>query len=116
MKTNITDCFPALQKMFEDDYKAFSIRCGYNLNAPHNKYAISFKIAGKYTKIIVDNGTQRSVLGFICMQDVSTKLASFKAGELLKAAGWKAPAMNFARGSIFDLPSCSASIKWTGIQ
>ena len=51
-------------------------------------------IAGgrKYIKICRRSGVSESVLCFIRAQD----------GAILKPASWKAPALNFTRGSIFD--------------
>lgn len=57
-------------------------------------------IAGgrKYIKIAKRGGGSNSVWCFVRAED----------GAILKAASWKAPALNFARGSIFDkhVPNC----------
>ncbi len=43
-----------------------------------------------------------SVYGFVCLQDGFTKsLGTLKAGDIHKAAGWKAPA-KVARGNVFN--------------
>lgn len=57
----------------------------------------------KYIKVI----SNRSVWGFI-MKDADKK---FRKGDILKAAGWNAPARNAARGNIVD---GGYSICWTG--
>jgi hypothetical protein len=57
----------------------------------------------KYIKIIRENG----VWGFISKTDFK----HFKKGDILKAAGWQAPALNQARGNIFDT---DYSVAWTG--
>ena len=57
----------------------------------------------KYIKIIRENG----VWGFISKTDFK----HFKKGDILKAAGWQAPALNQARGNIFD---ADYSVAWTG--
>jgi len=57
----------------------------------------------KYLKVI----SNRSVWGFI-MKDDDKK---FRKGDILKAAGWNAPARNAARGNIVD---GGYSICWTG--
>lgn len=55
------------------------------------------------------NGQGRSVYCFICLQDGQTKtLGKLTAGDIHKAAGWKAPAKH-ARGSVFsaDFDNCA---------
>jgi hypothetical protein len=58
----------------------------------------------KYIKI-VSNG---SVHSFIVKEDGP----KFKRGDILKAAGWAAPAKNFARGNL--LIGDFKNISWTG--
>lgn len=58
----------------------------------------------KYIKII----SERSVWGFIVNTDDDKK---FRKGDILKAAGWNAPARNSARGNILD---GGYNIQWTG--
>ena len=63
----------------------------------------------KYIKIVTGKlGGQRSVWGFIVNTDKDKK---FKKGDLLKAAGWAAPARNAARGNILE---GGYVINWTG--
>ena len=64
----------------------------------------------KYVRIYINENDHRSVWGFINLEDTG----KFKAGDLLKADGWKTPALNFARGNIFDNASFSCC-KWTGV-
>ena len=59
----------------------------------------TYKVGQKYIKIITcDNGNDRSVWGFINKSN-----PNFKEGDILKAAGWKTPALNKARGNLLDL-------------
>ena len=66
------------------------------------KEGISYLPGNKYLKII----TEKSVWGFI-----NLKNKKFKEGDILKAAGWRAPALNQARGNIFNN---NYTIAWTG--
>ena len=56
------------------------------------------------------SGTSRSVSGFI----VKAGDKKFREGDMLKAAGWAAPARNFARGNILDGTGLN-NARWTGI-
>ena len=66
----------------------------------------------RYWKIISTNGsgTQRSVSGFI----VKAGDKKFLEGDMLKPAGWAAPARNFARGNVLDGYKVD-EVRWTGI-
>lgn len=68
----------------------------------------------KYIKIVHEKmgGTQRSVHSFIVKE--ATK--KFGVGDVLMAASWKAPATNFARGTIFDAETWTGRIRWSGIM
>ena len=57
----------------------------------------------KYIKIVQDTG----VFCFIAKEDFK----HFKKGDILKAAGWNAPALNSARGNVL---SGNYAIQWTG--
>lgn len=65
---------------------------------------IEVRPGNKYIKII----TQNSVWGFIVNTDTDGK---FRKGDILKAAGFNAPARNAARGNILD---GGYTIRWTG--
>ena len=57
----------------------------------------------KYIKIVHENG----VFCFIVKEDFK----HFKKGDVLKAAGYNAPALNSARGNVLD---GNYAIQWTG--
>ena len=63
----------------------------------------------KYLKITKKLGNQTMVWGFIVKTE-SDKL--FKQGDILKAAGWSAPARNKARGNI--IRGDFSWVRWTG--
>ena len=65
---------------------------------------IEIKEGSKYIKVINRN----SVWGFIVATDKDKK---FKQGDILKAAGWAAPARNAARGNILE---GNYTVRWTG--
>ena len=66
----------------------------------------------RYWKIIASNGggSSTSVNGFI----VKAGDKKFREGDMLKAAGWAAPARNFARGNVLDGTGFE-NARWTGI-
>ena len=71
------------------------------------EYADKFTITygSKYIKISEERG---SVLAFVVGVDTDKK---FKKGDILKPAGYAAPARNGARGNVLD---GGYPIKWTG--
>ena len=63
----------------------------------------------KYAKVIMRSGTQgQSVHSFVCMCD----MGKFTKGDILKAAGWAAPAKNFERGNV--IARRFGAISWPG--
>ena len=72
------------------------------------KDGVSYKSGSKYIKVIRNDG-QTSVHSFIVN---TSNDAKFKYGDILKAASWRAPARNFARGNIFAKEY--GTISWTG--
>ena len=66
---------------------------------------ITYKAGSKYIKVFSEGG---SVWGFVVNTDNDKK---FKKGDILKAAGYAAPARNKARGNILD---SGYTIRWTG--
>ena len=56
----------------------------------------------KFKRIVRADAGQRSVHCFVAVADgFNKKMGNWKAGDVLKADGWKAPARG-ARGNIFD--------------
>ena len=60
----------------------------------------TYKVGQKYIKIISNDnkGLNTSVWGFINKSN-----PNFEEGDILKAAGWATPALNKARGNLFNL-------------
>ena len=62
----------------------------------------------KFIKITVPSGSSESVHSFVVAEDAG----KFKCGDILKAASYRAPAKNFARGNVFT--GDFSRITWTG--
>lgn len=67
---------------------------------------LSLEPGKHYIRIVATStGPARSAFGFIDSTN----------GDVLKAAGWKAPAKNFARGNISDDKGGCGRVQWTGV-
>ena len=66
---------------------------------------LTYKTGSKYIKVFTEGG---SVWGFVVNTFHAKK---FEMGDILKAAGWAAPARNAARGTIID---GGYTVRWTG--
>jgi hypothetical protein len=84
----------------KEDYEEWS---GGRLDT--DKYSV--EEGRSYIKIIRDN----SVHSFVVKKETVRNNKVFKVGDILKPASWKAPAMNVARGNIFEEGS---PMNWTG--
>ena len=114
----------AIEKVLEamrEDYKRWSDRCAAHESSAHysnikvemeENYCNGLTVTegSRYYKIVSDKHGQRSVNGFI----VKAGDKKFREGDMLKAAGWAAPARNFARGNVLD-GSGVDRVRWTGI-
>lgn len=104
-KENLLSQLDVLAQMFISDYN----RDSQSVHSEAN-YSIHFEFGSKYIKIIKRYWNSASVAGFI----VNSHNAKFPYGTLLKAASYKAPALNFGRGNIFELEG--KYFPWTGIN
>ena len=73
------------------------------------KYQVSFERGRKFLKVVHTSWGSRSVHSFICIKAHD----GWKYGDILKAASWKQPAKNFARGNVLDTESYK-NHRWTG--
>ena len=69
-----------------------------------------YEYGSKYIKVISGKRNQNSVCLFVVNTDRDKK---FRFGDILKPAGWAAPARNFARGNIFEENGFDR-VQWTG--
>jgi hypothetical protein len=64
----------------------------------------NYSVGQKYIRIFSEeNGQMRSAWGFINKKKFQKGMAgiTFEAGDVLKCAGWKTPALNAPRGNLF---------------
>ena len=101
-----------IEKLIEDikaDYRAF-MKPGSTGDRMIESFeeGITYNEGKKYVKILKKLGTQTMVWGFIVNVDDDAK---FRRGDILKPAGFNAPARNKPRGNVID---GNYSIRWTG--
>lgn len=71
------------------------------------QFGVEFEPGSKYVKVVkISAGGSRSVHSFV----------EKETGNIWKAASWKAPAKNFARGNVFDAGTYLNRLQWTGIS
>ena len=115
----------AIEKVLEamrKDYCRWSDRCASHKETAHSRikdemtenYCNGLEVTegSRYWKITGTSGSgnSRSVKGFI----VKAGDKKFREGDMLKPAGWAAPARNFARGNVLDGYRVD-EVRWTGI-
>jgi len=82
----------------------------YNkVGLPEAKFDVTFDRGRKFIKVVQSSYGSRSVHSFICIVPHD----QWKFGDILKAAGWSAPAKNFARGNVLD-PKSYVNHRWMG--
>jgi hypothetical protein len=87
----------------QDDYNEWGSRSGID-----KTLKLSLKPGRKFIKVVEGN----RVWGFVAKVDGVNKGVPMLKGDILKAAGWSAPAKH-SRGSIFD-KEMHKSFSWTG--
>ena len=117
MKTLVTKKAPSLMKgivnMMNGAKENFDFWTAPRDGTPKSSYCLEqladwdsktqVKMGRKYFKVIQD----RSVFAFIVKEDDG----KFKKGDILKASGYNAPALNQPRGNVLD---GNYYIAWTG--
>jgi hypothetical protein len=81
--------------------------CGSAGISDIGQFGIEFEPGSKYVKVVkISSGGSRSVHSFV---EISN-------GNIWKAASWKAPAKNFARGNVYYDNTYLNRLQWTGIS
>ena len=121
---NMNEALENLVEAMKTDYVEWTTRCSLARGETELSSVSAKMIAEKdyeitegrnYYKIVSTDRAQRMCAGFVCK--VANEKKGFEVGDLLMAAGWSAPATNFARGNIFDLETAvnRGNVRWTGI-
>ena len=117
LRENIEAGVEAMMEHMRDDYREWSGMCARHDEASHSKseirskmeeeYAdeLSYTTGSKYIKVTSKN----SVSAFVVNTTTDKK---FSYGDILKPAGWAAPARNIARGNVLD--RTFNHVSWTG--
>jgi len=105
----------AMLEHMRDDYCVWS-RLGekdeYGTRAKMNTdYAdnLRYTVGSKYIKVINSAHNSNCVEAFVVNTENDKK---FALGDILKPAGWAAPARNFRRGNVLD--KTFERVRWTG--
>lgn len=101
----MTPSFTQALEEYQDHIKAsYTMRCTNESMIARFNESARLDVGSKYIKVVF-NG---SVHSFIVQADGPT----FKRGDILKAASWKSPALNFSRGNILN--KSYGNVSWTG--
>ena len=104
---SVLDGIGKMKSAMIEDFKLFMPPTNSDIRTKMNEeYVNSFEIkyGKKYIKILSSRGTTAFIVGI----DDDKK---FKKGDILKPAGWSAPARNSARGNVLE---GNYPINWTG--
>ena len=115
LRENIEAGVEAMMEHMRDNYLGWSSMCARRNPSTNSEirtrmeeeYAdgLSYTTGSKYIKVT----SKDSVSAFVVNTTTDKK---FSFGDILKPAGWAAPARNFARGNVLD--RTFGHVRWTG--
>lgn len=95
---------------FDERFDVFMIKAQEHVAASYGGGLTTPKLVAergqRYIRLVSETLGSRSAWGFV----------DTKSGDVLKSAGWKGPAKNFARGNIFDADFGLSRASWTGVH
>jgi hypothetical protein len=98
----------SLVSFLYEDYNRFCEMAGIN-GRVKSAHSFSVDTSGRnYWRVVSNDSTQRFSIAFIVVKESK----GFKIGDILKSAGWKAPATNYKRGNILDRDF--SNVTWAG--
>ena len=97
----------AMLDHMNDSYREWMKTDDPNKKRMCNEYhaSLTYYMGKKYVKVV----TNESVCAFVVACENDKK---FEFGDILKPAGWRAPARNFRRGNVLD--RSFERVRWTG--
>ena len=111
----------AMLEHMRDDYRAWSSLSAKYDGESENRMRIKsemekdyadnlrYSVGSKYIKVINSARNSNCVEAFVVNTENDKK---FRLGDILKPAGWAAPARNFRRGNVLD--RTFERVRWTG--
>ena len=114
MKNEIEAGVEAMLEHMRDDYRAWSGKGSGSSKIRtdmENDYSdnLRYTVGSKYIKVINSAHNSNCVEAFVVNTDKDKK---FRLGDILKPAGWAAPARNFPRGNVLE--RTFERVRWTG--
>jgi hypothetical protein len=78
-----------------------------DIDCTEDKFGVEFAPGKKYVRIdTISGGGSRSTFCFVEKEN----------GNIWRAASWRAPALNFIRGNVYDQASYIDRVRWAGVS
>jgi hypothetical protein len=116
MQSNMDSALQAYAEYLKECY--MSRGASWAKSGFDRQLVVEFDKGSKFIKVIIGystdgiRDTSRSSHSFIVVGEYKGAKNTFKHGDILKSASWRAPAKNFARGNVLE--KSYGSISWCG--